>query len=1002
MTPQHPDLKHIQNYFKTLARNSITSVFSELDVYLSYETHKRNEFTILQSRFNNLNLNYRQGTTRKYESNIDRNQILESTLGFIDYLEYSDFNEKLARDAHKFSLPKVELDDLKEKLQAIIASNRIEPVYGLLKKVLAVNSLRDYINNEIEEQYSEQVWRLNNGKYELLTTWENEYNVLKRKLENVVNLIEVKDLIGDWKTVFANIDSGLRENNISLLFALFSRTDDIEFPEVLYKEVNHDAKKECIIVGDEEKLRFKRLMFLYQDAYQAGNYKLAYEYCKKVREEIEPESPHLYESLMLSHFRLNGNAKIIKKVINQENTENEEYEQHKQEFRYLLVYAHRLSSILEKYSKTLIEQKQAIYKTGYYNIREVATGLMATLQDEYSKIEHEYIIDSKEEKAKEKQNREKIKTCIKIATDITKYVEADVLFAETIVNELAGGGKYKWLEVNDYNDFFSNESEFNAYTFLRNAQKLIKYYKGKDEKKVEDRLVKVLVENLNRKYNYLRSNYLKGEKKDIANHLVDCLTAYKVGIEIFKDYKKDFCDIPIQELSSSESSIVDWFELDYNGELKINSKVKTKEKLNPYEMLEHFVIIRDGKKGWSDIDGIIKNNAYNKLKKRTQLAYNKINPIQRIPEDKDISKLKKVIQCIESWQKCYDLYKEKEFLTYARDELLGNQKLHWFVIATSGIEPDSLPENLGFYTQSKLENYLNIINDGFTIKEAQKIIGENLFKKILKPRYIEIQNELKRANRTQRQKSLRHEVSQILIGFSRLYRFVQPLDTYKDIFFEELVCEHAMPWFVNSERKIISNKQSRKLGFNSKKVLDDMVEEIGKKDDVEFYHEILKWIINNRYLKDDLTSYEEYSDIKSDNYSIDDKKSVFKLLSKFRRYHEITKDQKYLEIPRNEYVLNIGKIKWCWSILGEEFQYSSNSNIRGLSYWNERKYIERHYPIHRKSSEYELQKPWLTPEKEPPQLTSGKNESSKGFAMILNDFFSQKKTISKNDSSKVT
>jgi len=217
---------------------------------------------------------------------------------------------------------KIDIEELRWRLNTFLDLNGIKPVYTFLK-VLTSNISKKYAIDELEEFHNEYVWKLNNGDYSI-NDWEEKSISLIEKIQYFIKHLDEKDLILKWKTKFIDLTMGLKVNNVSPLFALFSRADLIKVPTQ--------------IIDLSEHQRFKRLMYLYQDAYQAGEYKIAYEYCIQLREEIEPESAQLYEYLMLSYFKLQNEEEIISKALDGQMTA----------LNYLFVYASRLNQLQEK------------------------------------------------------------------------------------------------------------------------------------------------------------------------------------------------------------------------------------------------------------------------------------------------------------------------------------------------------------------------------------------------------------------------------------------------------------------------------------------------------------------------------------------------------------------------------------------------------------------------------------------------------------------------------
>jgi len=964
-------IEHLRN---ELSKGKIQSVLNELKSNLFKQGEKYNTYIELSGRLQRLNNDNIGGTVRYDNYSLGRNKLFRDVLNFINSLKPEDFIDT--------SLT-ITIEDLQDKLRAILKANGIEPINNLLKKILKTNDLRKDIN-EIEEEYSESVWRLRNDKHDLIE-WTTISECLEKKVGDVVDKLDIKYLEDDWETIFSGIDLGTIPNKVNMLFVLFSEVDDIKFPEKIKKEMavitsvrkNDDGKiieeTTTELVSEEERRRFKRLMFLYQDAYEAGDYELAYRYCTQVREEIEPESGHLYQALLLSYFKLlNREFDIIEKVINGKK---------EQEFRNLLVYANRLSSITQK----SLPKEENLKTTAKYNIREIISGLMVNLKDAYSNVGYDYITAPFEEnKDTKKQKRDRVKRCINIAKDITKLEEAGFIFAEIMVNELAGGGKFKWLKINDKKEVVSwhDDTKFNPYIVLKNTQKLIELHKKVEDGAVEKILVRNLRKSLDEKYRKLSKKSKKKNQKYISKRLAECIETYKICTILFEKNKKSFCDIPIRELSS-DAGILDWFELDYNAQLKVRFDLASADNFNPLEMLKSFVDIRDGEAVWEGHLQALKERVYEKLKRKTQSIYNTIKTLDEPIKSRHIKIAKSVAECVENWKKCYDLKKEPKFLETAIKELIGEEKLQWFVIGELGLIPHPIFEKIRYNPSKRLEKFTQLINKN-TLCENHYITGKNLFDKLIKTRYNHLKSNL--SNRPGQIEEFREEIYKLMLATSYLYR-LQPLNIYRDTFFEEFVCENIASWFIHKGQKISANDKSKI--YDPVRELNLMIKAIEKQDDADFFDEILKWVIDNRY-KDTVKEYEDFK-VKNGNYSPESRRCVYKLLNQFKASYKPNRNPKYLEILHQEYASDKRGVRWSWrsfflcTRLGE---WMDGMPIR-LSYKEELKFVKDNYKSDLKiSDKHKLKRPWL--KKKPLQLAAGKNVNDNFFGMILNDLFKQK------------
>lgn len=831
----------------------------------------------------------------------------------------------------------VSVDELESRLNIYLQSNRINTVYTFLERLVS-NVRKLYIIASFKESFHEYVWKLNNLDF-TIQDWDRKVEELIIRIGDFISSLEEKDLILKWKTEFLELSMGLRANDVSPLFALFSQADAIKVPDQ--------------ILSKREKQRFKRLMYLYQDAYQAGEYKIAYEYCLQLRAEIEPESAQLYEYLMLSYFKMQKEDRIIVKALDGE----------MRALNYLFVYANRFKQLQRLSLKQQIKEgqdRQSKLKkipgseTGDHNLKQIASGLMVALAKEYSRINYDYVTDFKEIDPKDFK---RIKECITIGTKITQYVEIDLSFAEIIINELAGGNKNQWLFINYEGEIFEKEEmEVPAQTIINDTKRLITYHDRLSEEDASEILAENLFSSLEKKYLSLRrkkSSCRSAEKLLMLRKAIyKCIISYRIGTIIFPEQAKRFCATPIKELSG-DGSILNWFTLSDEPNLILNEGCQGIDGINPREVLEYFILLENGKVSWKELKKELMQIEYQKLVRSTDKTYEKTTSDNYTILPGNLKIVRKTLRCLQDYYTCYAYEKDSIFLDKVYIELVGGGYFFWFKLYPKGLE---LHETLGA-DQVPASKLYNVISEHYSEEEFKQILSKNYFTKVIKEQYFQTRKKL--AEGTIARDVARKMIYNLMLESSILYQSEHKRKDIIDFIYSEFIEEETFSWvaieptaryysrlkgqsaFLELETQygvFCANHVSRSLELDVISVIYDLFN-----GDENILKSVKDQIVNNIYAKD-LGLYNSMELQANDlDASVRLRKELISIFSRFKMYFNITRDKKYLDVVVNEFLLNAGKVKWFWEFKIDifplnkiKFNHRHNGKLEGFSLWEER------------------------------------------------------------------
>lgn len=816
---------------------------------------------------------------------------------------------------------RLDIDELIKQLHEILNLNGVDVVFFYLERLISGIEKRFHLDST-KEKYQLLVWKSNNQRINLDIALERESLTIDKILEKekakrakirasrdeikseiealILSLLE-EDLINNWRFEYIKkLRNYKLHDNHEPSKALISSLDIIQIPGFLK--------------ADEDYKLYKRLMVQAQDAYLIEDYQSAYHLCIEVRDKVDPESSQLYEYLFVTYYNLIGPEKIISEAL--DDSQGDEH------LKRLFLYANRfvrLQSIISNVSNgsnipprganKIAREVQNIHSlTGEDNIKQINSELLLTLAHKYSGIIDTFRTSTIELSSDDKR---KIIQCIVVARNITEHIRVDAVFATTIVNELAGGGKHQWIALRDGGKLINTEKQFDAIGHLEDTIRLLSYDKRQPESKIKEGLSKDLYNYLVEKYNFVKAEQTSGNRSEseIRFSLTKVLVSFRVASMLFPQSKL-FIEIPIEELGS-KGGIISWYWLDYNRQLNSNTSRDYQYYFDPVEFLQYFLTYGSGTDNtlfnWEQEKGKLLRRYYELKSDNAESRYLNIDVKDSyLLKDTPHSIIEDLINVYRDWRICYDVYKEEHYLWSCYNELVGNSKCFWFLFGANDLKdyPIYAKFNEGFSPVDELAFLVENIHD-LTEKEAYRVLAINYLDSYIKPRNYQI----KSITRFDRNSSISYKLE--------IFNFIEQLmvllnksgyvDQVCDYIFEEIVKESTFNWLDFSNGEISDLEINYSHAIESKKVLYKLIDISSNFDESK-----IKDIVMSNRLKEYSEKYDQnFSRIKKHNYYEGDILEIVEILEKLVYYYNETKDPKYLKLPYKELVEGKGKIRWA-------------------------------------------------------------------------------------------
>jgi hypothetical protein len=419
---------------------------------------------------------------------------------------------------------------------------------------------------------------------------------------------------------------------------------------------------------------FKRQLMFCQDALELGDYGKAYDFAEKIRSTIEPESPHVYEYLLISFFKMHGAAEIIKDFLHKNGDK----------IKHIQLYVKRIRN-LDPDGK---ERAQII--------EQIGTELMTALYEKYQSVTYNYIATgSFEESPQRKLVFQTLTIGTRLASEPFKGLPVASAFVKMALLEIEGGGQFDWLGLEKdgfIKNLFQNYDALSLRSTLLKAD--IETPDEQGQRPAGDRLYFHLMQ----KYYELPIKTGENEGLEARLSVIRCIQTARLGMVLYGEDRR-FSEFALAELLGENQ--LKWLTTDINGLLSTNKACKMLDNYPALMDLQQIAAFAGrAEEVAAKLEGIQKeaNQARTLSDAKEKLEIIDKN-YQKLRKNADVALPEtrmKIKDCLDAWVDANDLFQTKELAEKVLQELTGlpnppSSILTWLDIDAEG-QLDSLAE----------------------------------------------------------------------------------------------------------------------------------------------------------------------------------------------------------------------------------------------------------------------------------------------------------------------
>ncbi|RME97922.1 MAG: hypothetical protein D6772_09745, partial [Bacteroidetes bacterium] len=566
---------------------TVRCLFDHID-YIDRDLYQR--AVLLGSQRNNTKMQAQQGLiTRERE----RVELAQNDKAFMDLFE--DINPDILVNAGE----EVQFDDLKIEIslpELKIKLNNYLLSFGLLATLdllLEITKDKGPLHT-LKHDFKSKQWEFSFEAQDDLLQWYTTEERFKEELMVLIQALELANLRTGWEKLVNEWTALPHQITTTNYHLLFPEAEDI------YPLIKTDASQ-----ADADK--YRRLLHLAQDAFKLGDYELSLKYCRQVQQYIEPASAQLYEFLLQAFFNQQSANTIIEDALKGDC----------KLLQQLFVYVGRVNSLLRKQTTGSQSSQPGIQyrhtEIPRKKLDHIVDGLSRSLQWYGSQIDFDYVLTN-ERDSTYLERRQAMEQYLQIGVKICRFVNPKPTLVETLLNELAGGGKFDWIGTDEAHQLIDH-FDFPAVGTFNSLLKQVEHQSGHS---LQNMYALNLRNSLKQKLNQLYKAYpevkhgLQADQESTLFHMVSkwlhaCKTAY-----LLFEQDKSFLSLAIQEELTKPDGLLDWFTFDPEGQLverqlqgrHVQSNVKTE-----YEFIVKSLL---GDAGWERLEAEIIQKHYDR------------------------------------------------------------------------------------------------------------------------------------------------------------------------------------------------------------------------------------------------------------------------------------------------------------------------------------------------------------------------------------------------------
>jgi hypothetical protein len=419
---------------------------------------------------------------------------------------------------------------------------------------------------------------------------------------------------------------------------------------------------------------FKRQLMFCQDALELGDYAKAYDFAEKIRSTIEPESPHVYEYLLISFFKMHGSSEIIKDFL-QKNGDK---------LKHIQLYVKRIRN-LDPDGK---ERAQII--------EQIGTELMTSLYQKYQSVTYNYIATgSFEESPQRKLVFQTLEMGTRLASQTFKGLPVASAFVKMALLEIEGGGQFDWLGL-EKDGFIKNL--FQNYDALSLRSALLKADLETPDEQGQRPAADRLYFHLMQKYYELPIKTGENEGLDARLSVIRCIQTARLGMVLYGEDRR-FSEFALAELLGENQ--LKWLTTDIKGLLATNKACKMLDNYPALTDLQQIAAFAGRAEEVSAKLEVIQKEAnqariLSDTKEKLEIIDKNYQKLRKNADPTSPETRMKIKDCLDAWNDANDLLQTKELAEKVLQELTSlpnppSSVLTWLDIDAEG-QLDSLAD----------------------------------------------------------------------------------------------------------------------------------------------------------------------------------------------------------------------------------------------------------------------------------------------------------------------
>lgn len=745
---------------------------------------------------------------------------------------------------------------------------------------------------------------------QLIEFEQDKWKLKHRILSLVEQLTDESELKPDWRTAFL-----ARYHDVSphQTTAFFWPNEEIQIPETLNLPATPDGTEEHTgFLSYEQKLEFRRLLLLCQDALSVEKYAAAHTHCEQVRTRIDPQSAQLYEYLLLSFIKKEGATAIIRRLL----------DGIPGGFNHIKLYSDRFNQY--QYS----HPPQCPSATGSYNQEVAVEEMAAALHSLYSGIHHSAIADTGKRDHSDEQARLMLLRCMDAYFKLYHSLAPVQLFGETLLMELLGGAKFSWIK--------QIELRSDGVSFICNApfdlkgktDELLLMLEKADPHRVPAKQREMIREDLfwslldqcellalqvqeEQRLRHIRTDIRRSVIRIIHAALAGHFLLTRPGdvLEAEKSLLRLAIELLIPNLLTEggrydlpEIVLLDWFTLSPQGHLQVEDTGFEYRDFNALHYLQKMIAEHAGEDAWEITRENVRREIWLRYVKATNAIREKVQHGLQFTDFRridDFQARKWMLEWLHRTQICFLAYPDTggPFADSIVEELAGKGLLLWLSIHPDGIVTHSECTLLGCDALSMLQKAVQQ-SVTWTEETATAAVTESLYQRQLLPEWTTL-----RAHTEAERPAAARILRCMMTAFN-----THPLPLYLDALHHELIREEKFKW-------IEVDKYGKWLNYSTDLDAVGIILQLTSELPLRYpLHQVKQHLADNRW-EEQLKRYDrEISTIRPEN-QLPERRIVADIIWRLKGVFLFWPDRKYLELPLTE-LNDRGRIAWFDRLFG--------------------------------------------------------------------------------------